>query len=100
MNNLKENRKKTKKIICKLGKAVNNLNFFSEALYKTYMFYLPNYDLDELIQDTAIILRDQLCLKSSYVAQQILLNYSELEEIRFYLLELRILRQEREMLEN
>lgn len=99
MNTLKENRKRFKKIVKKLGKTVNNLNYFSLIMYKLHSLELAGFDLDFWITDTRIFLKNQYKVKPSYIDEQLYSDYSAFQEIRSYLRELRILDQEREMLE-
>lgn len=99
MNTLKENIKQTKKMVRKLGKTVNNLNNLSFAMFKMYRYDLPSFDLDFLIKDTAILFREQYKFPFGYIHDQLLDDYGTLQEVRHYLLDLRILRQEREFLE-
>lgn len=99
MNTLRENMKQTKKMVRKLGNTVNNLNNLSFAMFKTYRHDLPGFDLDDLIQDAAILFREQYKLPFAYIYDQLLDDYGTFQEVRHYLLELRILRQERQFLE-
>lgn len=99
MNTLKENRKRIKKIVKKLGKAVNSLNYFSLIMYKVDRFDLCDFDLDWRIQDAVIFFKNQYRVKPSYIDAQLYSNYSAFQEIRSYLIELRILKKEREIIE-
>lgn len=99
MNTLKENIKQTKKMVRKLGKTVNNLNNLSLAMFKMYRYYLPNFDLDDLIKDAAILFREQYKLPFGYIHDQLLDDFATLQEVRHYFLKLRMLSQERQFLE-
>lgn len=99
MNTLKENIKQTKKMVRTLGKTVNNLNNLSFAMFKMYRYDLPGFDLNDLMGDAAILFREQYKLPFGYIYDQLLDDYGTLQEVRHYLLELRMLRQERQFLE-
>lgn len=99
MNTLRENIKQTHKMVRKLGKAVNNLNNLSFAMFKMYRYDLPAFDLDDLIKDAAILFREQYKLQFGYIHDQLLDDYGTFQEVRHYLLELRILSQERQFIE-
>ena len=103
MNTLKQNRKQFKKVIKKLVKAVNSLNSVSKDLYKTYKYNLPDFALDGLISEKAVFLSNTQRMRffnksSSFYYNKMLEDYSTLKEISNYLIKLRILRQEHEVL--